>query len=137
MLKRGYKNIIISIRKGMIQLKNVKFELDLKGKKAKKNLKKGLAVGTILGAAAGLVGGILFAPKAGKETRAQIKDNAADVSKKVADNVKEFTKKTGEVVKEKLNKCCNKEKDSALEQDVRESKQEEVLNETEENMNEE
>lgn len=121
----------------MIYLKNVKFELDLKGKKAKKNLKKGLALGTIFGAAAGLVGGILFAPKSGKEMRAQIKDNAADVSKMVAGNVKEFTKKTGEVVKEKFNKCCNKEKDAALNQDAQESNQEEVSNGTQENMNEE
>jgi gas vesicle protein len=53
------------------------------------------ALGAIIGAAAGLVAGVLTAPKAGKETRADIKAKAgelkADADKKLKD-----VKKTGE-----------------------------------------
>lgn len=53
------------------------------------------ALGAIIGAAAGLVAGVLTAPKAGKETRADIKAKAgelkADADKKLKD-----AKKTGE-----------------------------------------
>lgn len=53
------------------------------------------ALGAIIGTAAGLVAGMLTAPKAGKETRADIKAKAgelkADADKKLKD-----AKKTGE-----------------------------------------
>ncbi|HSW92257.1 MAG TPA: YtxH domain-containing protein [Patescibacteria group bacterium] len=53
------------------------------------------ALGAIIGAAAGLVAGVLTAPKAGKETRADIKAKAgelkADADKKLTD-----AKKSGE-----------------------------------------
>jgi gas vesicle protein len=39
-----------------------------------KREKKGLAIGAAIGAVAGVVAGILFAPKSGKETRADIKN---------------------------------------------------------------
>lgn len=55
------------------------------------------ALGAIIGAAAGLVAGMLTAPKAGKETRADIKAKAgelkADADKKLKD-VKKSSEKT-------------------------------------------
>ena len=55
------------------------------------------ALGAIIGAAAGLVAGVLTAPKAGKETRADIKAKAgelkADANKKLDD-----AKKSGEKI---------------------------------------
>ncbi len=41
-----------------------------------------LAIGALIGAAAGLVAGMLTAPKSGKETRADIKDKAAELKRK-------------------------------------------------------
>ena len=41
-----------------------------------KREKKGLAIGALFGAVIGVITGILFAPKSGKETRKDIKDAA-------------------------------------------------------------
>lgn len=48
------------------------------------NLAKKIVVGTAAGIAAGSVGGILLAPKSGKETREDIANTASDLSKNVA-----------------------------------------------------
>ncbi|HSW90461.1 MAG TPA: YtxH domain-containing protein [Candidatus Saccharimonadales bacterium] len=53
------------------------------------------ALGAIVGAAAGLVAGVLTAPKAGKETRADIKAKAGEL-KADADNKLKDAKKSGE-----------------------------------------
>lgn len=75
-----------------------KIEFDFGGKKKlarakKKNLAKGLAVGAAAGSALGALGGILFAPKSGKETRQQIKDDVAETAKKAATEVKDAGEK--------------------------------------------
>jgi len=53
------------------------------------------ALGAIVGAAAGVVAGVLTAPKAGKETRADIKAKAGEL-KADADNKLKDAKKSGE-----------------------------------------
>lgn len=57
--------------------------------------KSKLAAGALIGAAAGFVTGILTAPKAGKETRADLKAKAVEVKGKAEKTVKD-TKKTVE-----------------------------------------
>jgi gas vesicle protein len=67
--------------------------LDLAGKeKRKKEREKAaqqLAVGVGIGAAVGLVTGILFAPRAGKETREDIKQKATNTANTIKDAVQE------------------------------------------------
>jgi gas vesicle protein len=67
--------------------------LDLAGKeKRKKEREKAaqkLAVGVGIGAAVGLVTGILFAPRAGKETREDIKKKATYTADTIKDAVQE------------------------------------------------
>ncbi len=55
------------------------------------------ALGAVIGAAAGLVAGMLTAPKAGKETRADIKAKAGEL-KADADSKLKDAKKSGEKV---------------------------------------
>lgn len=43
------------------------------------------ALGAIIGAAAGIVAGVLTAPKAGKETRADLKERAMELKKEAGD----------------------------------------------------
>lgn len=51
----------------------------------------------ILGAVAGAIGGLLFAPQSGEETREDIAKLAADISKKVKTEAKETQKRVQEV----------------------------------------
>lgn len=51
----------------------------------------------LIGAAAGAVGGILFAPKAGKETREDIKKMSNDIMKKVGTTVDETQERVMEI----------------------------------------
>ena len=54
------------------------------------------AIGFIIGAIAGVAIGFLYAPKAGKETRALLKEKAVEVREKaeeVAEKAKEVTEK--------------------------------------------
>lgn len=107
---------------------NKKIEFDFGGKKKlakakerKKNVTKGLALGAAAGSALGALSGILFAPKAGKETRQQIKDEVTEAAKKAAvevkdagekaaTGIKELASKANELVNEKLRSrkddCC-------------------------------
>ncbi len=59
------------------------------------NKTKGFALGAAIGAVTGVVAGILFAPKSGKETRADIKDGAHKVAEKFSE---EATKLRGELL---------------------------------------
>jgi gas vesicle protein len=52
-----------------------------------------LAIGVVVGAAIGAALGILYAPKSGKETRAQIKDKASEVIEKTKDKASEIIEK--------------------------------------------
>ncbi len=56
------------------------------------------ALGFLLGAVAGLAIGFLYAPKAGRETRAMLKEKGGEVKEKA----KEIAAKAKEKVKEKL-----------------------------------
>lgn len=49
-----------------------------------------LAVGLVVGAAIGATLGILFAPKPGRETRAQIKEKAVEIMEKAKDKAAEM-----------------------------------------------
>lgn len=64
-----------------------------------------LAAGIATGVAVGALAGILLAPKAGKETREDIKFKSEEVAAKVKDT----TKRTVQVVKDKIAKINNKE----------------------------
>ncbi|EYE89567.1 hypothetical protein Q428_01990 [Fervidicella metallireducens AeB] len=71
-----------------------KIQFDINGKKrAKKNLAKGLAIGAAAGTAIGALAGLIFAPKSGKETRNEIKENVTSGVKKAADEVKNASSK--------------------------------------------
>jgi gas vesicle protein len=62
----------------------------------------------IFGALAGAIGGLLFAPKSGKETREDIRKMALKISKEVKSNVEDTQERVkdifGEVSKETMDK---------------------------------
>jgi len=63
------------------------------------------AIGFIIGAIAGVAVGFLYAPKAGKETRAMLMEKAGEVKEKaeeVTSKAKEAAAEAGKKVKEKL-----------------------------------
>jgi gas vesicle protein len=65
------------------------------------------AIGFIVGAIAGVAIGFLYAPKAGKETRALLKEKAVEVKEKaseVAEKAKEAATETRKRVGEKLGR---------------------------------
>ncbi|MDR0957572.1 MAG: YtxH domain-containing protein [Candidatus Nomurabacteria bacterium] len=67
-----------------------------------------------IGAALGAIGGLLFAPKSGKETRADIKEKAGeakDFTVKKAHEVKDFAGKEVEKAKQAGHKLFSKHKD--------------------------
>lgn len=72
-----------------------------KTKKEKSKTKKNIAVGATVGILAGLAGGVLFAPKAGKETRESLKESANDLSSTAKDKTMEVKNKVSQYLKEK------------------------------------
>jgi gas vesicle protein len=67
--------------------------------------KSRFAIGAVIGAVAGIVAGVLTAPKAGKETRADIKDKAAELKREAArkgDQVKAQSEDVIDGVREKI-----------------------------------
>jgi gas vesicle protein len=74
-------------------------------KALKKNLAKGLALGAVAGSAIGAISGILFAPKSGKETRQQIKEDVSEVAKKAAVDIKDVSEKAAVGIKELAGKA--------------------------------
>jgi gas vesicle protein len=63
------------------------------------------AIGFIIGAIAGVAIGFLYAPKAGKETRAMLKEKAEELREKageVTEKAKEAAVDAGKRVKDKL-----------------------------------
>jgi gas vesicle protein len=78
-----------------------KIIFDFNGKKkAKKNLQKGIAAGAVIGTFLGTVGGILLAPKSGKETREDIKKGVDTAAKKTSDTVKTTAQEVAQEAKE-------------------------------------
>lgn len=65
---------------------------------------KGIIIGTSIGVLAGVIAGVLFAPKSGKETRADIAKYVHEMKDKIAD---ELTK-AGNVTKETYNGIVDK-----------------------------
>ena len=65
---------------------------------------KGILEGAAIGVLAGAIAGVLFAPKSGKETRAEIGKYLHEMKDKIAD---ELTK-TGEVTKEKYSEIVGR-----------------------------
>ncbi len=80
---------------GLLKLLEEKKKAKLRAEKTKKA--KATAVGAFTGAIAGILGGILFAPKSGKETRERI----AETSKKATEQVKETAVQVKNQVKTK------------------------------------
>jgi gas vesicle protein len=65
----------------------------------------GFAIGFLFGALAGLAVGFLYAPKAGRETRALLREKAAELSAQVteiADKTREVAAATEKRVRERL-----------------------------------
>ena len=74
-------------------------------------------LGVVLGAAAGLVAGILTAPKSGKETRQELKEQgkkALDETKKTSQKLYQDTKVGGQKMFDKFFKKKEDAKDEAL-----------------------
>ncbi|MFZ2560549.1 MAG: YtxH domain-containing protein [Candidatus Nanoperiomorbaceae bacterium] len=86
---------------------------------AKDNDKKSInhfAIGALLGMAAGAVAGLLFAPKSGKETRADLKDGIDDAKDLIGDkgaDVAEFAKDTTAEAKSQFAKAAKTTKQQA------------------------
>ena len=78
---------------GLLKALEEKKKAKLRAERARKA--RATAIGVVAGAAAGIIGGLLFAPKSGKETREQI----AETSKKATVQVKETVVNMKERVK--------------------------------------
>lgn len=65
---------------------------------------KGAIIGASVGILAGVIAGVLFAPKSGKETRADIKDYIVEMKDKIAEELN----KAGDVTKETYNEIVDK-----------------------------
>lgn len=97
-------------------------------RQARCNAVAGLTAGLLLGAIAGL----LFAPKSGKETRADLREGAkvgADMVKEAAGQVGEFAKEKADAVKDKISqmkaqKHAEAEADDADEEEADEEEKE-------------
>ncbi len=65
-----------------------------------KGVVKGLVIGLLAGGAIGAVLALLYAPKSGKELRADIRDRADDLMEGAEDYMKAARSKAGEIVSE-------------------------------------
>lgn len=83
--------------KAFIEKKQREREMAVRKDRAKK-----FAVGTIIGTAIGAAAGILFAPKAGKETRDDIAKGAKDAAETIKETVLETKEKIVQVIEQKL-----------------------------------
>lgn len=61
-------------------------------------IKGKFALGALIGAVAGIIAGVLTAPKSGKETRADIKNKAAELKDEAAKRAEEAKDKSAKVV---------------------------------------
>ncbi len=83
-----------------------------KQRKLKIQTAKKILIGTAAGSVSGILGGILFSPKAGKETREDI----ANSSKEITNNLKEKTTELKETINDNVSdaKAKIKQKNSEL-----------------------
>lgn len=65
---------------------------------------KGVIIGASVGVLAGAIAGVLFAPKSGKETRADIAKYLHEMKEKIAQELSEI----GEITKRKYNAVVDK-----------------------------
>ena len=72
-----------------------------KNKKEMTKKTKNLAVGATVGILAGIAGGILFAPKSGKETRESLKESTSELTTTAKDKTIEVKSKISEYLKER------------------------------------
>lgn len=94
-------------------------------KKAKRRQKGVVASAAAVGSALGVLGGILFAPKAGKETRDDVKNKAKEVNEtiktksvEVKGNVSEAKEKINDYLASKKKNNCYIEKIENCSEDV-------------------
>ena len=67
-----------------------------------------IAIGAAIGALVGIAAGILTAPRAGKQTRAELKAKAGDLKRSTSEKVETGKEKTSEVI-ERLRRDKDKE----------------------------
>lgn len=96
-----------------------------KNRKETAKKSKNIAVGATVGILAGLAGGLLFAPKSGKETRENIKDSASDLTNTAKDKTIEVKNKVTQYIKEKRDERARLE--AAIEQDNKTATIEDVI----------
>lgn len=96
-----------------------------KSRKEKTKTTKNIAVGAAAGILAGLAGGILFAPKAGKETRESIKESATDLTEAAKDKTIEAKNKVAQYIKDKKDEKARLE--AAIDEDNKTATIEDVL----------
>lgn len=65
-----------------------------------RSMLKGLVIGMIAGGAVGAVVALLFAPKTGKELRAEIRDKAGDILEGADDYLRAAKSQAGQIVSE-------------------------------------
>ena len=65
-----------------------------------KGMTKGLLIGFVIGGLAGALAALLYAPKSGKELRADIKRKTADLAEGAADYIQSARSKATEIVNE-------------------------------------
>jgi gas vesicle protein len=100
-------------------VKRVEFDLGKK-KKEKKDLTKGIGIGAAIGSTVGALTGLLFAPKAGKETREKIKTDTINVAKKTAVDLKDAAVKARENTLSLIKNTCEKVECKCKDQCVKE-----------------
>lgn len=67
------------------------------------------AIGFLIGAVVGVAVGFLYAPKAGKETRAMLKEKAGEVKEKASEVTARVTESAVEAGKKVRNKLSHQE----------------------------
>jgi gas vesicle protein len=77
-----------------------------------KNSQSHLFVGLLIGSALGALAGILFAPKAGKELRSEIKEKGNAVLKDAKDIYADATTKAKEIIEEASHQAKELKKDA-------------------------
>jgi gas vesicle protein len=111
--------LYIIIRKVFLYLKEEKIMMfsKLYEKKRKEKLRKlkiqtakKVFVGTVAGSLSGLLGGLLFSPKSGKETREDI----ASTSKDITNNIKSKTVEIKETIDNKVSETKNNVADAKM-----------------------
>ena len=76
---------------------------------SEKDTGSSFAIGFLIGAVVGVAVGFLYAPKAGKETRAMLKQKAGEVKEKASEVTAKVTESAMEAGKKVRNKLAHQE----------------------------